>query len=115
MLSTRSRGEPILSLDPELNRTLRRMKIQNNPTYIDDEINPQPPPLVNAHNQVIVDNGGEDNPRREPPAPHPQEYYRGNVNIINSNGSRVLTPLLHGYTFVETSIFMQMFTARGLF
>ena len=36
------------------------MNIQNNPTYIDDEINPQLP-LVDAHNHVIVDNLGEGN------------------------------------------------------
>ena len=49
------------------------MNIQNNPAYIDHEINPQLLPLVDAHNQVIVDNPGEGNPRRQPPALRPKE------------------------------------------
>ena len=111
----RSRGEPILPLDLELNRTLRRMNIQYDLSYIDYEINPQLPPPVDAHKRVIVDNPGECNPKRQPPAPHPQEYYRGNVNITNSDGTLFLTPLPHGHTFVVTSSLMQMLTARGLF
>ena len=73
MPSTRSRGEPILSLDPELNNIIRRMNIQNNRTYIDGEINPQLPPLIDAHNQVIIDIPGKGNPRRQPPTLRPQE------------------------------------------
>ena len=115
MPSTWSRGEPILSLDPELNRTLCRMNIQSNPSYIDDEINPQFPPPIDAHNRVVVDNPSEYNPRRQPPTPHPQEYYRGNVNISDSDGPLVLPPLPQGHTFVVTSSLMQMLTARGLF
>ena len=44
-------------------------------------INRQLPPLVDAHNQVIMENRDEGALRRQPPAPHPQEYYIGNVNI----------------------------------
>ena len=51
----------------------------------------------------------------KPPVPHPQEYYRGNVNITNSDGPPILPPLPHGHTFVVTSSLMQMLTARGLF
>ena len=58
MPSTRNRGEPILPLDLELNRTLRRMNIQNNPAYIDDCIKPQLPLPVDAQNRVVVDNPG---------------------------------------------------------
>ena len=71
MTSTQSQGEPILPLDPVLNPTLHRMNIQNNPAYIDDDINPQFPPPVDAHNRVVVDNPDEDNPRRQPPSPRP--------------------------------------------
>ena len=71
----------MLSLDPELNCTLRRMNIQNNPAYINDEIKHQLPPPIDAHNRVIVDNPVEGNPRRKHPTPRPQEYLRGNVNI----------------------------------
>ena len=63
----------MLSLDPELNCTLRRMNIQNNLAYINDKIKPQLPPRIDAHNQVIVDNPSEGNPRRQPPAQPPQE------------------------------------------
>ena len=87
MPSTWTRGEPIVSHDPELNRTLRRMNIQNNPAYIDDEINRQPPSPVDAHNQVIVENPGEGAIRRQPCALRPQEYYRGTVNITDSDGT----------------------------
>ena len=90
------------------------MNIQNNPTYIDDEINPQLP-LVDTHNHVIVDNLGEGNSRGKPHAPRPQEYYRGNVNITDSDGPHVLHPLPHGNTFMVTSSLMQMLTARSLF
>ena len=93
MPSARSRGELILPLDPELNRTLCKMNIQNNVAYIDDEINPQLPPPIDAHKQVIDDNPGEGNPRRQSPAPHPQEYYRGNINITDSDVPLVLLPL----------------------
>ena len=91
------------------------MNIQNNPAYIDDEINPQLPLPVDYHNQVIVDNLGEGNSRRKPPAPLPQEYYRGNVNITDSDGTLVLPPLSLGHTFVVASSLMQMLKARGLF
>ena len=115
MPSTRSRGEPILPLDPELNRILCRMNIQNNPTNIDDEINPQLPPPVNVRNRVVSDNPGEGYPRRQPLVPRPQEYYSGNVNITDSDGPLVLPPLPQGHTFLVTSSLMQVFIARGLF
>ena len=115
MPSTQSREEAILPLDPELNHTLRIMNIKNNLSYIDDEINPQFSPLVDAHNQVIVENPDEGALKRQSPAPRPQEYYRGNVNIADSDGPLVLPPLPQGHSFVVTSSFMQMLTARGLF
>ena len=80
-----------------------------------DEINPQLPPPVDAHNQVVVDNPGEGNPRRQPPALRPQEYYRGNVDITDCDGPLFLPSLPHGHNFVVTSSLMQMLTARGLF
>ena len=91
------------------------MNIKKNPAYIDDEINPQLPPPIDAHKQVIDDNPGEGNPRRQSPAPHPQEYYRGNINITDSDVPLFLPPLPHGHTFVVTSSLMEMLTARGLF
>ena len=115
MPSTWSRGEPILSLDPELNRTLCRMNIQNNPSYIDDDINPQFPPPIDAHNQVVIDNPGKGISRRQPPAPRPQEYYRGNVNITDSDGPLFLNPLPEGQTFVITSSLMQIITSIVFF
>ena len=115
MPSTRSREEPILPFDLELNRTLCRMNIQNNPAYIDDEINPQLPPPVNVRNRVVSDNPGEGYPRRQPLVPRPQEYYSGNVNITDSDGPLVLPPLPHDHTFVVTSSLMQMLTAISLF
>ena len=81
----------------------------------DDEINPQFPPPVDFHNRVVVDNPGEDNPRRQRRAPRPQMYYRGNVNITDSDGPLALPLLPQGHTFVVTSSLMQMLTARGLF
>ena len=64
---------------------------------------------------MIVDNPGEGNSRRKPPAPHPKEYYRGNVNITNFDGPFVLLPPPYGRTSVVSSNLMQMLTARGLF
>ena len=115
MPSTRSRGEPILPLDLELNCTLRRTKIKNNSAYIDDKINAQFPSPVDVHNRVVVDKPCEDNPRRQTPALRPQEYYRVNVNITDSDGPLILPPLPQGHTFFVTSSLMQMLTARGLF
>ena len=103
MPSTWSRGEPILPLDPELNRTINRMNIQNNLADIDDDINPQLPRLVDAHNLVVVDNPSEGNLRRQTPAPRPQEYYRVNVNIIDYDGTLFLPSLPHDHDFAVTS------------
>ena len=115
MPSTQSWREPILPLDPKLNCTLCRMNILNNLAYIDDEITLNFPPPVYDHNQVVVNNPGEGTPRRKPPTPLPQEYYREMLNITDSNGPLVLPPLPHGHTFVVTSSLMEMLTARGLF
>ena len=49
------------------------------------------------------------------PVPRPQAYYRGDVNIADSDGPVVFPPLPTGHTFVVTSSLMQMLTARGLF
>ena len=51
----------------------------------------------------------------KPPIPRIQEFYRGNVNITDSDAPLVLPPLPHGHTFVVTRSLMQMLTARGLF
>ena len=83
----------MLPLDPKFNLTLCRMNIQNYHAYIDDEIDPQFPPPIDTHNRVVLDNPGEDNPKRQPPAPRPPEYYMGNVNIVDSYGPLVLPPL----------------------
>ena len=91
------------------------MNIQNNPAYINDAINPHLPPPIDAHNRLVVDNPGKCNPRRQPPTLRPQEYYRGNVNITDSDGPLVLPPLPQGHTFVVTSSLMEILTARGFF
>ena len=64
---------------------------------------------------MIVENPGDGALRKQPPSPCPHEYYRGNVNITDLDGPLVLPPQPQGYTFVVTSILMQMITTRGLF
>ena len=73
------------------------------------------PPLVDAHDPVLHDIHGEGEIRRQPPAPRPQEYYRGYENIADSDGTLILPPLPHSHTFVVTSSLMQMLIAKGLF
>ena len=97
MPSRRSRGEPRLPFDQELNRTLRRINDPYNSINLGDGINRQLPPPVDAHNQEIVENPGEGALRRQPPASRPQEYYMGNVNITDSAGSLFLPPLPQGH------------------
>ena len=82
----------------------------HNPTNLGDEIDYQLPPPVDAHNRVLVENPGEGYLRRQPPASRPQEYYRGNVSITDSNGPLVLPSLPHGHTFVVTSTLIQILT-----
>ena len=115
MPSTQSRGGPIFSFYPELNRALQRMNNPKNPTNLGDRINRQLPPPVDAHNQVVAENPNGDALRMQPPIPCPQEFYMGNVNITDSDGPHVLPPLSQGQMFVVTSSLMQMITARGLF
>ena len=115
MPSTHSRGKPIHPFDPELNPTLHRMNETHNPDNIGDGINRQLPPPVDANNQLIVENPDEGALSRETPTPCPQEYNRVNINISKSDGPLVLPPLPQGHSFVVTSSFMQMLTARGLF
>ena len=76
MPSTRSRGEPVLPFDPELNRTLCRMNEPHYPDTIGDGINLQLPLLVDGHNQVIMENPDEGTLRRQSPASRLQEYYK---------------------------------------
>ena len=64
---------------------------------------------------MFVENPGDCALRRKPPVRRPQEIYRGNINIIDSDGPLVLPPLPQGHTFVVINSLMQMFTARGLF
>ena len=73
------------------------------------------PPFVDARDPLISNIHGEGEIRRQPPAPRPQEYYRGYKNIAESDGPLVLHPLPHDHTFVVTSSLMQMFTAKGWF
>ena len=62
-----------------------------------------------------MENAGIGALRRQPPTLRPQEFHRGNFNIIDSNTPLVLPPLPHGHTFVVTSSLMQLLTAKGLF
>ena len=91
------------------------MNFQNNAAYIDDEINTQLLPPVDAHNQVVVYYPSEGISRRQSPAPLPQEYYRGNVNITEFDWRFVLPPLPHGHTFMVTSSLMHILITRVLF
>ena len=75
----------------------------------------QPPLPINAHNQVVAENHDENTLRMQSLVSCPQELYSGNVNINDSDGPLVLSPLPHGHTFVVTSNLMQILTARGLF
>ena len=86
MPSTWSRGEPIFPFDPEHNRTLQKMNNPQNKTNLGDGINCQLPPPVYAHNQVVAEYSADDALRMQPPIPRPQEFYRENVNITDSNG-----------------------------
>lgn len=86
----------------ELNRTLRRMNNLQNTANLGDELNRQPPPPVDAHNQVFAKNLDDDTLRIQPPIPCPQEFYRGKINITDSNGPLVLPPVPQGHTFVVT-------------
>ena len=113
MPSTRSNAEPILSPDPELNCRLCRMN--RNLGNLEDELDHEIPPPVEAHDQLLAENHGEGEIRSQPPAPPPHEYNRGNVNITDSECPLVLPILPHGHTFVVTSSLMQIFTAIGLF
>ena len=74
MPNTRIRGIPVIKPDPKLERTLRRM--DQNLGIQGDEVYPQMPPLVIAHDPVLPDIRGEGEIRRQPPAPRPLEYYR---------------------------------------
>ena len=68
--------------------------------------------MNDPHNRA---NLGDDALSIQPPTPRILEYYRGNVNITDSDGPLVLPPLPQGHTFVVPSSFMQMLTAKGLF
>ena len=92
MLSSRSQGEPKLPIYLKLNCTLQKINNPQNPANLADGIKHQHPPVVDAHNHVILENPGDDALRRKPPSPRPL-----------------------GHTFVVTSSLMQMLTARGLF
>ena len=113
MPSTRSRGEPILSPDPELERTLCRMN--RNLDILDDDHNPKIPPPIDAHDQLLPENHEEGEIHRQPPAPCPQEYYRDNINITDLDGPLFLQHLSQGHSFMVISSLMQVLTARGLF
>ncbi|XP_069148231.1 uncharacterized protein [Solanum lycopersicum] len=91
------------------------MNNSQNPANLGDGINLQPLPLVDAHNQVVVENLADEALRMQPPIPRPQYFYRGNINITDSDGPLVLPPLPQAHIFVITSSLMQMFTIRGLF
>lgn len=93
MPSIVNRGEPLILFDPKVNYTLRRMENKHNPVYVGDVIIRQPPPPVEAHHQVVVENQNDDAVRMQPPIPHPQEFYRGNVNINYFDRTLVLPRL----------------------
>ena len=115
MPSALSQGEQILPFYQELKRTLRRMNDPHKPSNLGDGINRQLPSPIDAHNQVIMQNPSDGGLRMQPLAPHPQEYYRGNVNIKYFDGPLVLPPLPQGHTFMVTSSWMQMLTTKGLY
>ena len=94
---------------------MQSTRSRKNPANLGYGINHQLPLPVDPHNQVIVENPGDGDLRRQPPAPRPQEFYRGNVSITDSNGPLILPPLPQGHTLVVTSSLMHMLTARGLF
>lgn len=50
-----------------------------------------------------------------PPITLPQEFSKGNVNIVDSNGPLFRPSLPHAHTFVVTRTFMQMLTTMGFF
>nr|XP_010323535.1 uncharacterized protein LOC104648303 [Solanum lycopersicum] len=91
------------------------MRMNRNLEILDDDHNPEIPPSIDAHDQLLHENHEEGEIHRQPPAPRFQEYYRGYHNITDSNGPLVLPPLPHGHTFVVTNSLMQMLTVRGLF
>ena len=113
MPNTRSKKIRVIEPDPELERTLRR--INQNLGIQGDEVDPQMPPLVDVRDPVVHYIRGEGEILRQPPAPRPQEYFRGYENIVDSDGPLVLPLLPHDHTFVVTSSLMQMFTAISLF
>ena len=109
MPNTRSRGIPVIEPDPELDRTLRRMN--QNLGIQGDEVDPQMPPLVKAHEPVLPYIRGEGEIRRQPASPRPQKYCRGYENIAHSDGPLCLPPQPHDHSFVVTRNLMQMLTA----
>ena len=90
------------------------MNDQQNPKNLGDGIKRLLPLSVDAHNQVTVEKPSDGALSRQPPAPCPQEFYRRNGNMTNSDGPFVLPPLPRGLTFVVTSCLMQMLTTTGL-
>ncbi|TMW90849.1 hypothetical protein EJD97_015143 [Solanum chilense] len=76
----------------------------------------QPLLPVEPHHQVHVENQLGDALGLQPPAaPRLQDYYRGNMNITDSDEPLVLPSLPPGHTFIVTSSLMQMSTVKGLF
>ena len=121
MPRTRSQGEPLTSYDPELNKTLRRMNNQGLPLHpiggnLDEAVELQQPRVVGGENRGLAENQlGNAVMVHGPPDPQLNANYRGNINIVDSDGPLVLPHLPLGHTFVVTSSLMQMFTAKGLF
>ena len=62
-----------------------------------------------------MENLVDDALRRQTPVHRPQEFYRGNINITDSDGPLVLPTIPQRHTSVVTSSLMQMLTVRGLF
>nr|XP_025887498.1 uncharacterized protein LOC112941714 [Solanum lycopersicum] len=84
----------------------RNNEREHNPDNFGYGINNKLHPPVDAHNQVIVENPDEGALKRQSPAPRPQEYYRGNVNIADSDGPLVLPPLPQGHSFMLKDVFL---------
>ena len=68
MLSIRSRGDPLIQFDPELNRTIRRMENKQNLAHLGYGIFRQLPPMVDTHNQVVAENQVDDAAYRPTPS-----------------------------------------------
>ena len=81
-----------------------------------DGVDMQPPMLVSANNQAPIENHIGDILIMQPlTVQRMHDYYRDNMNIVNSDRPLVLPLFPLRNTFVVTSTLMKMLTTRGLF